>query len=400
MPSSRPGSLFPLYLAVFVAVLGFSLIAPFFPGFVMDMGASYFMLGIIVSVYGAVQLLTQIPIGRLSDRTGRRKIMLLGLTSFTLMPLLYIWATGPFSLLFIRALGGLGASAVWPIAMALIVDRADAGGRGEAMGWYNASFFSALALGPWIGGVLYDWSGPKAPFLLWALLGAVSFFVVLLRVAEPEKIKLQIGDIPSRREGDLICTGYRMTFLACSAVVLWSGIVGGFNFTMLPGYAAGLGLKAADVGMIYLVYGSSTALFNIYFGRQADRGGRKRLIFAGCLAGAVGFALLPMAGGLAQAALLFALLGMGLGMAGPAAAALIADTTSAARRGEVYGIFNTARMAGVVIGPLIAGFAADRHGIGGAVYAFIILAAAITLASLTIQESKGKTIEMVINKKN
>jgi len=222
--------------------------------------------------------------------------------------------------------------------------------------------------------------------LLWAILGAASFLVVLFRVAEPEKIKLKIGEVPARQQGALISTGYKMTFLSCSSVVLWSGIVGGFNFTMLPGYAAGLGLKAADIGMIYLAYGSSTALFNIYFGRQADRGGRKRLIFIGCLASAVGFALLPLVGGLAQAAFLFSLLGMGLGMAGPASAALIADTTSASRRGEVYGIFNTARMAGVVIGPLIAGFAADMQGINGAVYAFIILAAAITLTSLAIRE--------------
>jgi DHA1 family multidrug resistance protein-like MFS transporter len=386
MPSSPSGSLFPLYLAVFVAVLGFTLIAPFFPQFVMSLGASYSWLGIIVSVYGAVQLLTQIPVGRLSDRTGRKRIMLFGLASFTLMPLLYIWADSTLSLLLIRAMGGLGASAVWPIAMALIVDRADAGSRGEAMGWYNASFFSALALGPWIGGVLYDWAGQNAPFLLWALLGGLSFLVVLLRVDEPEKTRLQIGDTPERREGDLISPGYRMTFLACSSVVLWSGVVGGFNFTMLPGYAASLGLSAADVGMIYLAYGSSTAIFNIYFGRQADRGGRKRLIFIGCLAGAAGFALLPLVGGLAQAAFLFSLLGMGLGMAGPAAAALIADTTSTSRRGEVYGIFNTARMAGVVIGPLIAGFAADMHGINGAVYAFIALAIAITLTSLAIRE--------------
>ena len=386
MPS-RPGSLLPLYLAVFVAVLGFSLIAPFFPQFVMGLGASYSWLGIIVSVYGAVQLLTQIPMGRLSDRTGRRKIMLFGLASFSLMPLLYIWADSTSSLLLIRALGGLGASAVWPIAMALIVDQADSAGRGEAMGWYNASFFSALALGPWMGGVLYDWFGQNAPFLLWAILGAASFLVVLFRVAEPEKIKLKIGEAPARREGALISTGYTVTFLSCSSVVLWSGIVGGFNFTMLPGYAASLGLKAADIGMIYLAYGSSTALFNIYFGRQADRGGRKRLIFIGCLAGAAGFALLPLVEGLVQAAFLFSLLGMGLGMAGPAAAALIADTTSPSRRGEVYGIFNTARMAGVVIGPLIAGFAADMHGINGAVYAFIVLAAAITLASLTIREA-------------
>ena len=118
------GSLAPLYLAVFVVVLGFSLVAPFFPGFAMDLGASYTMLGFIVSIYGAVQLVTQIPIGRLSDRVGRKKMLLLGLVTFTFLPPLYVYADDAYSLLLIRALGGVGASLVWPTAMALIIDQA------------------------------------------------------------------------------------------------------------------------------------------------------------------------------------------------------------------------------------------------------------------------------------
>ena len=66
-----------------------------------------------------------------------------------------------------------------------------------------------------------------------------------------------------------------------------------------------------------------------------------------------------------------ALIGLGLGIGNPAATALIADTTCEARRGEIFGIFNTARMSGVVIGPLIAGLTADLYGVEGAIYAFI-----------------------------
>ncbi|MFA6372480.1 MAG: MFS transporter, partial [Methanothrix sp.] len=328
MPTLKDtGTLLPLYLAVFVAVLGFSLVAPFFPRYVMDLGASYTMLGFIVSIYGAVQLLTQIPIGRLSDQMGRKRILLLGLATFSFLPLFYIYAKSVNSLLFIRSLGGLGASAVWPIAMALIIDKAEAKNRGAAMGRYNAAFFSALALGPLIGGVLYDFLGLNAPFYLWALLGATSFLVVYFRVKEPEKISVMMGALPSRGNEKLIAPGYRLTFLACSCVVLWAGVVGGFNFTMLPGFAAGLGFNATDVGIIYLIYGGSTALFNIYFGRQADRGTRKKLIFTGCLVGAVCFAFLLLADVMITVTFLFAGLGMGLGMASPAAAALIADTT-------------------------------------------------------------------------
>jgi len=394
MPTLKgAGSLAPLYLAVFVAVLGFSLVAPFFPRYAMDLGASYTMLGLIVSVYGAVQLLTQIPMGRISDQMGRKKIMLLGLATFSFLPLFYIYAKSATSLLFIRALGGLGASAVWPIAMALIIDQAEAKNRGAAMGRYNAAFFSALALGPLIGGMLYDFLGLNAPFYLWALLGAASFFIVHFKVTEPEKIKVQMGLVPSRGKESLIAPGYRLTFLACSCVVLWAGVVGGFNFTMLPSFAAGLGLNATDVGIIYLVYGGSTALFNIYFGRQADRGTRKKLIFAGCLMGAISFAALSLANTMILVTLLFSGMGMGLGMANPAAAALIADTTCDERRGEVYGIFNTARMSGVVIGPLIAGLTADLHGVDGTISAFTLLAIAITLGTLFVRESNKTKCE-------
>ena len=93
MPSTRDSSsLWPLYLAVFVAVLGFTLVAPFFPSYVMGLGASYTLLGFIISIYGAAQLVVQIPIGRLSDRMGRKRLMLLGLATFAFLPPLYIYA--------------------------------------------------------------------------------------------------------------------------------------------------------------------------------------------------------------------------------------------------------------------------------------------------------------------
>lgn len=380
------GRLGPLYLSVFVAVLGFSLVAPIFPHYAMSLGASYTLLGIIVSIYGAVQLISQIPIGRRSDRLGRKNILLLGLLSFTFMPLLYIYATDAYALLFIRAFGGVGASAVWPLAMALIIDQARPESRGTAMGWYNASFFSALAFGPLIGGALYDSFGMSAPFYFWALLGAISFIIVYFRVQEPVKKEVSLGGEPQKTKARLINPGFQLTFLACCSVVLWAGIVGGFNYTMLPGYASRLGFSATDVGLIYLAYGGSTALSNIYFGRQADRGRRKLLIFAGCLAGAVSFAALSMAASLPQVVILFAGIGTGLGMGSPAAAALIADTTCGSRRGEIYGIFNTSRMSGVVVGPLVAGLTADAYGVSGAVTAFVAIAVGVTLLSLLVRE--------------
>jgi DHA1 family multidrug resistance protein-like MFS transporter len=149
--------------------------------------------------------------------------------------------------------------------------------------------------------------------------------------------------------------------------------------------------------LIYLVYGGTTLLSNIYFGHKADRGRRKILIFSGCLAGAIAFAFLPLATNLAQVAVLFAALGSGLGVGNPAAAALIADTTCSSRRGEIFGIFNTSRMSGVVVGPLVAGLTADAYGVNGDLAIFVAIAAAVTLLALAVREPLRACTERDLN---
>lgn len=388
----KADSLFPLYLSVFVAVLGFSLVAPIFPLYAIGLGASYTLLGFIISVYGAVQLITQIPIGRLSDRRGRKPLIILGLLAFTFLPPLYIYATNAFLLIPIRILGGIGASAVWPLAMAMIIDKVGSESRGAAMGKYNAAFYSAVAVGPLIGGFLYDLYGLRAPFYLWAVLGLISMVIVAIRVTEPSRHKALSIVHASQPKEDLILPGYYWTFLACCGVVMWTGIVGGFNLTLLPSYASRLGISTTEIGLLYLDYAGITALSNIYFGRVSDRGRRKLLILAGCLAGLVAFFFLPKAYSLTQVLVLMALIGLGMGMGNPAAAALIADTTCVARRGESFGIFNTARMSGVVVGPLIAGLVADLYGVNGAIFAFTGISVAITFGTMVVREPRSGPI--------
>jgi DHA1 family multidrug resistance protein-like MFS transporter len=253
---------------------------------------------------------------------------------------------------------------------------------------YNAAFYSAVAVGPLIGGFLYDLYGLRAPFYFWAVLGLVSMIIVAIRVNEPSRHEVLSVAPSGHPKEDLILPGYYWTFLACCGVVMWTGIVGGFNLTLLPSYASRLGISTTEIGLLYLDYAGFTALSNIYFGRVADRGRRKLLVFAGCLAGLVAFFFLPKAYSLPQVLMLMALIGLGMGVGNPAAAALIADTTCVTRRGESFGIFNTARMSGVVVGPLIAGLVADLYGVNGSLLAFAGISTAITLGTLVVREPR------------
>lgn len=379
-----PESIFPLYLSVFVSVLGFSLVAPIFPLYVLDLGATHLLLGIIISVYGAVQLLTQMPAGRLSDLKGRKPVLLIGLLTFAIMPLLYIYASNAYQLLLIRIFGGIGASMVWPVAMALIVDCVEPSHRGLAMGWYNASFYSAVAVGPVIGSLLYGSFGIKAPFVFWSLFATAALVIVIFIVREPPVRSGVLSANP--RKPRLIIDGSMITFIICCSVVMLPGLIGGFNMTLLPELALSVGVGVSQLGILYLAYAGTNALSNIYFGRAADIGHRRLLISGGSLGCALGFAALGHGLGLLPQLFAMALLGLSSGMCTPAAAVVVSDVTSPERRGEIFGIFNTSRMLGVVIGPIIAGLTADLSGLGGALMAFLAVTLMISAMTLSLRD--------------
>jgi len=289
------------------------------------------------------------------------------------------------------------------------------------MGWYNASFYFALAIGPAIGGGLYDLLGLAAPFYFWSLLTLASFFIILARVEEPARSPLsevrRVNGGEDRGEdrgedgradgadgkgieapndadlekGGLVLKGYLPTFAACCGVVMWAGITAGFIMTLLPSYAGGLGLSGLGIGVLYFSFGIATALSNIYFGEVSDGGPRRALILAGCLLGALSFLLLAQTRGGISLLAAMAGLGLGSGMSNPAASAMVADVSSPARRGEIFGVFNTFRMGGAVLGALVAGLTADVYGIDGSIVAFLIIAALIAAGSAAIREPKTET---------
>jgi DHA1 family multidrug resistance protein-like MFS transporter len=167
---------------------------------------------------------------------------------------------------------------------------------------------------------------------------------------------------------------------------MWTGIIGGFNITLLPAYAERMGFSVTEIGLLYLSYAGATAVSNVYFGERADMGRRRYLITGGCVLGFASFIMLNLNPGTLTVLALLAALGMGTGISNPAAAAIIADVTSPDRRGEIFGIFNTARMMGVVVGPLVAGLTADVYGIGGAIAAFVAIALLITATTIGIRD--------------
>jgi DHA1 family multidrug resistance protein-like MFS transporter len=166
-----------LSLSIFVAMVGMGIIAPLMAIYAEDLGASGIWLGIIMGSFSFSRLVFMPIVGRISDKTGRKRFITIGLLVYCLFSLAYIHALNPQSLAFIRLAHGIGSAMVIPIAMAYVGEISEEGKEGISMGIVHSALFMGLACGPLTGALLNDSFGMDSAFYTMACLTAIAFFI-------------------------------------------------------------------------------------------------------------------------------------------------------------------------------------------------------------------------------
>src|SRR5215510_15806735 len=172
-----------LFALAFLATLGYGIMIPSLSVYAHSHGANHADVGVIISAFAAAQLLTQIPMGRLSDWIGRVYMVVFGFGVMAVAATLYHFATSSGEFMLLQALAGVGGGCLWPPLMAMLTENVAASERGRLMGAFNTVFFLGVSLGPLIGGFITSPFGHEAVFTAWtgvALLG-VLLCVVSLR---------------------------------------------------------------------------------------------------------------------------------------------------------------------------------------------------------------------------
>ena len=342
-----------LFSVVAVDLIGFGIVVPVLPFLVDEMGASGLELGLVVASYAAAQFLAAPLWGRLSDRVGRRPVMLGTIAGTAISLLLLGLAPSLLGVLLARTAAGAFAANV-SVATAYVADVTDESERTRWMGMIGASFAVGFVLGPALGGVLATF-GNQVPMLCAAGLAAVNWVVASVALREPERRR--DGARPrARREllRDPVVRRLCLANFAFAAAVTQLETLFAWFMKDRFGYDAA-GVAVFLVALAVVMGGIQGGGMKALSARYSER----TLAVVGSAILALGFLLLGPSPSVGLLLVPLLLLAVGRGIAQPAMMSLASSAGDAASRGAVLGTFQSAASLARVVGPAIAGLLYD-----------------------------------------
>ncbi|AWZ25831.1 MFS transporter [Rhodococcus pyridinivorans] len=377
--AALPREIWVLVVASFVIALGFGLVAPALPQFARSFDVGVTAATVVVSSFAAMRLLFAPASGSLVQKLGERPVYITGLLIVALSTGACAFAASYWQLLVFRALGGIGSTMFTVSALGLLVRIAPPDARGRVSGLYATSFLMGNILGPLFGGALIG-LGLRAPFLIYAVALLVAASVVGISLRSSELARPDSGDgVPVMRLRDALRSPVYRAALGSNFANGW--VVFGVRVAMVPLFVVeALDEGEAFAGVALTAFAVGNALVLIKSGKLSDRFGRRPFVLAGLVVCGVS----TIAMGFTESVVWFLITsfvaGMGSGLSNPSQQAAVADVVgSKARGGPVLATFQMVADVGAVIGPVAAGFLADRlsYSTAFAVTGVIMLAATL-----------------------
>ena len=340
-----------------------------------------------IAVFGITKALTNYFAGRLSDRFGRKLVLVAGWLVAAPVPFLLMWAPDWNWVLAANVLLGVSQGLTWSTTVIMKIDLVGPQRRGLAMGLnefagYLAVAASALATG-WIAA---HYGLRPEPFYLGIGYVIAGFGLSALAVRETRhhvahEVRTHHGGIAAPALGQREI--FRRTSLgdrnlsAVSQAGLVNNLNDGMAWGLFPLFFAAAGMSLREIGTLAAVYPAVWGIGQLFTGALSDRIGRKGLIVGGMWIQAAGIALTAASTGFAGFAAGGVLLGLGTAMVYPTLLAAIGDVAHPSWRASAVGVYRLWRDLGYAAGALLAGLVADAFGLAPAIW----VVAGLTFAS-------------------
>ncbi len=352
-----------LFFTLIVVMLGFGIVIPLLPFLVERFGGSGTSMGLLMAIYSVMQFIFSPIWGALSDRFGRKPILMLGILGNALTQVMF-GLSGSLTTLFIaRGLAGILSSATLPTAMAYISDSTDEHERGGGMGVVGAAMGVGMVLGPGLGGVMGHYS-LSAPFFFAAAVSMLAMLLVWISLPESlQADKRATGKVKFQgpQLGEMVkALATPIGFLLVLALLHNFALA---NFESIFGMYAQLryDYNETTVGLVLTVVGIVSAVAQgALTGIATKRWGDALVIKVSMFASIFGFLLMLIAQNLVMVILMTALFVFSNSMLRPGVSSLISKRTTYGQ-GMAMGLNNAYMSLGRILGPLWAGAALDLN---------------------------------------
>jgi|WetSurMetagenome_2_1015567.scaffolds.fasta_scaffold34601_3 MFS transporter, DHA1 family, multidrug resistance protein len=346
--------------ASFVVWAGFGAILPYLPVFLQEQAhASVTMIGVVAAGYYVGTFLFSAPFGRLSDRIGRKPVIVAGVAFYAISTLLFITTTHPAWFTLFRFFEGVGAAAVNPAGQALVADLSTDQSRSRAYGWLVTAQFGGLVAGPVIAVPLYNLGGGQGKwafytiFLFCSIISAITAVVLLFSIKEPAHAKRRRAvKVPHPPYRELITRPVAAFFL----IAFTGNFAMGVWEVIWSLYLRHLGASMAFVGYTWVAF-SVPMLFSFLGGWLADRYNRWALMFSGYLVSAAAWITYGTARNLTLFLVVSVIEGFAIAWSYPAKSAFLVQVVPPRWLGSVQGLESTfvqvAGLTGTLVAPLL-----------------------------------------------
>ena len=346
-----------------------------------------------IAAFGIVKAGTNFFAGTLSDRFGRKPVLVAGWLVGFPVPLLLMWAPTWGWVIFANVLLGVNQGLTWSTTVIMKIDLVGPAKRGLAMGFNEAAGYGAVALTALATGFIASHYGLRPePFYLGLVFAASGLGISTLFVHETRGHALHEAASHSASADHLhgeLTTGQIFTLTSFKEKALSSasqaGLVNNLNdglaWGLLPLYFAGAGLSVARIGILVAIYPAMWGLGQLVTGGLSDRIGRKPLIAGGMLVQAVALGIFAATEGFAIWAAASLLIGVGTAMVYPTLLAAVGDVAHPSWRARSVGIYRLWRDGGFAVGALLAGVLADAFDISIAIW---VVAALTALSGIVV----------------
>ena len=341
-----------LFLVMFLVMVGFGIIIPVLPFLAEQVGGTPTQLGFLMAVYSLMQLFFAPVWGKVSDRFGRKPVMLIGILGLAISFFIMAAADSLWLMFVARIIGGVLSSANMPTTMAYVADITTEEDRGKGMGIIGAATGLGFIFGPAIGGLMSK-SSLNTPFLFAGILSALTFLLVLFVLKE---------SLPADQRGGMDPTGGSMwkKFTGAVSILLIlqftvSLSMAGLEATFAYFAAKKAGIDTIQLGYIFMIMGFGSAIVQGgLIGIMTRKWGEGRVIQIGLFVSVIGFILILFSHNFWTATIFLTIFGLGNGVIRPAVTALLTKTSTGGHGGST-GLLSSFDSLGRIIGPPLGG---------------------------------------------